>query len=449
MKKNLWIWALAALSIAACTDEEMSTQDQVVTENDWISPDGQVVVQLGAESRPTAVISRAEGGGPIEGAEITELKNLGIFAINRDETIDDTEWGHWPNIIDNCLLKNVKASGTEKNPLDTLVNKGKRLTLYNTKADKQGYVYYYPIQGSQNFDFYGYQPRVDSMQLVGGKINVIMTLNGNVDLITGEAPSANTVDSLYTAEATATDAAKWEKNPINGYNAKYIRKIKYHNWIIDESQNLASNKLDTLKKKPFIPNIGFEHRLTKLNFQIITSREQAGGGMQSDSIGGDRQEATKLRVKDIKLKNVRPYATLTIDKNMPLTFSGDTVLAMIPMEGTTVWEGDSLIKPQNYENTPYISAGYLMVPPTNSPSINYNDNPYRISLKVKSTNSVGIPEIQNIELELKDKTGNLLQFLPGKSYNIRITLYALQEVNVSATLTPWDLVEDEIEIPVE
>ena len=56
MKKNLWIWAIAALSMAACTSEDVPTTEQIVTENDWISPDGRVVVQLGAESTPAAVI---------------------------------------------------------------------------------------------------------------------------------------------------------------------------------------------------------------------------------------------------------------------------------------------------------------------------------------------------------------------------------------------------------
>ena len=96
MKKNLSIWAIAALSMAACTSEDVPTTEQIVTENDWISPDGRVVVQLGAESTPAAVISRA----PIindDPEDITVLQDLGIFAINRNEAITTEEFGDWPN----------------------------------------------------------------------------------------------------------------------------------------------------------------------------------------------------------------------------------------------------------------------------------------------------------------------------------------------------------------
>ena len=448
MKKNLWIWALAALSMSACTSEDAPSQDQVVTENDFESPDGRIVVQLGAENTPTATVSRA----PIEGSDITALTELGIFAINRDAAITSSEYDEWPNTIYNCLLKNVKAAGTTNDPLDNGVNAGKRLTLYNTDATQSGYVYYYPIQGQQNYDFYGYQPRVDNtgLSLVDGKIRVLMDLtDGDVDLITGEAPVAKTIseDTLYVTEATNDVAATTGTGVIDGYNAKYVRKIKYHNWIIDESQSLTNNKLDLDDKDPFIPNIAFKHRLTKLNFQVITAKEQAGEGNQ----GNDREEATNLRVSDIKLKNVHVTAVLTIDRDMPLTYEhGGTDVAMVKQtdgNSASVWANENDIIPQNYENPEYYPAGYVMVPAT-ADITGYADAPYKISLTVKSTNSMGIPQTQAVVLDLKDKNGNQLAFAAGKSYNIRIALYALQEVNVSAELTDWEQGEDAY-IPVE
>lgn len=445
MKKNLWIWAIAALSMAACTSEDVPTTEQIVTENDWISPDGRVVVQLGAESTPAAVISRA----PIEGDEITALEDLGIFAINRDEAITTEEFGDWPNTIDNVLLKNVKAKGTDIEPLDNVVNFGKRLSLYKTNDSESGAVYYYPIQGNQNYNFYGYQPRTGAaVVLNSGKPQVTITLDGDVDLITGEAPAAPTVNEtdLYVTEATAeATATKGTGGELNGYNAKYVRKVKFHNWIIDESQNKGTNAIATSEKKPFIPNISFEHRLTKLNFQIITAKEQTGGGNQNESTetGGDRQEATTLRVNTIKLTNVNRAAALSIEPTMPITFSDRGELAMIENEtATNIWEGDDII-PQNYEITDYASAGYLMVPATDEIA-DYATYPYSITLNVKSTDSAGVPQTQAITLSLKDQT-----FEAGKSYNIRIALYALQKVYVSAELTPWDTNTDDVYIPVE
>lgn len=451
MKKNLWIWAIAALSMAACTSEDVPTTEQIVTENDWISPDGRVVVQLGAESTPAAVISRA----PIindDPEDITALEDLGIFAINRDETITPTEFSNWPQTIDNVLLKNVKALGTENDPLDQTVNPGKRLSLYKTDDSQPGAVYYYPIQGNQNYNFYGYQPRTNAtVALNSGKPQVTITLDGDVDLITGEAPAAPTVNEtdLYVTEATTEAAAtKGTGGELNGYNAKYVRKVKFHNWIIDESQDKGTNVIATSEKKPFIPNISFGHRLTKLNFQIITAKEQTGAGNQNESTetGGDREEATNLKVNTIKLTNVYQTAALSIEPTMPITFSNRGELAMIKNEdATSIWDNEN-IKPQAYqdEETPtYTSAGYLMVPATNAIT-DYETNPYSITLNVESNNSTGVPQTQAITLSLKDQT-----FEAGKSYNIRIALYALQKVYVSAELTPWDTDTDDVYIPVE
>ena len=61
---------------------------------------------------------------------------------------------------------------------------------------------------------------------------------------------------------------------------------------------------------------------------------------------------------------------------------------------------------------------------------------------------MGIPQTQDVVLDLK-KDNQPLVFEAGKSYNIRIALYALQEVNISAELTPWDKNTQDAYIPVE
>lgn len=483
MKKNLWIWALAAFSMAACTSEDVSTPEQVVTENDFESPDGRVVVQLGAESVPAATISRA----PIEGTNITVLQDLGIFALNRNDdaifTSDDITGTGWLQ-NDDCLLMNVKAAGanstpdaavgTEVDPLDPGINLGKKITLYKPDESQSGAVYYYPMQGDQNYNFYGYQPRTGSTLALadnGKKIQVNMVLDGDKDLITGInndieneteynkkgcAPTVFEKD-LYSTEATESSAAMKETDAYDfydGYNAKYIRKIKYHNWIIDESQKLQTEdyRLNDDEKKPFIPKLEFVHRLTKLNFQIITAKKQAGDGNEetSEEQGDDKLDASKLRVRDIQLKNVQVETALTIEPAMTLTFGGTDDLAMKEdnTDDESLWvydEGQRTDKiiPQVYEEgATYESVGYLMVPAT-ADKTNNETAPYIISLVVIAKDQYGEPQEQTVELSLKDQT-----FLAGKSYNIQIALYAQQEVYVNATLTDWEQ-GDDVYIPVE
>lgn len=444
MKKNLWIWALAAFSMAACTSEDVPTVQQV-TEDDWISPDGKVVVQLGAESSPTITVSRANPSGIIEGTDITALDDIGIFALNRNASFTNSDITNWQTST-NCLLMNVKAIGTDKDPLDYGVglNEGKRLSLYKPDAQTSGAVYYYPIQGGQNFDFYGYFPRENAnVSIVNNKMRVEININGNVDLITGEAPQATPVKEteLYVSE---TPAKGTDATDINGYNAKYIRKIKYHNWIIDKN-----NTLQASEKKPFIPNIQFGHRLTKLNFQIITAKEQSGEeadpNNSQNNQENDRGEAAALKVNTIKVMNTYQTACLTIAEDMPLFFENSAALDMVKVS-SSVWDGNNII-PQEYQdsqNPSYTSAGYIMVPATGDIP-NYENNPYKISMTIVANDPNGQPETQDVELDLPANTS----FEAGKSYNIRIALYAQQKVHISAELTDWVNVDTPIYVPVE
>lgn len=464
MKKNLWIWALAALSMAACTSEE--TPLPQITDSDWESPDGRVVVQLGAASTATVSVSRA----PIKGTNITALKDLGIFALNRGATFEDDyldEVGAWLE-DNNCLLMNVKAqgaeasegSGTEVNSLDPTINTGKKISLYPSDGTgTAGAVYYYPLQGDYKYDFYGYQPRTAStVSVAGGKMQVSMTLDGDKDLITGihnpnggdykgYAPQVSETD-LYDKEATISGnevtvaPQSTLSGTLEGYNAKYIRKIKYHNWIVDQctGKTFDGSAITLKDKQPFVPKLEFVHRLTKLNFQIITAQAQSGAGNQ----GNDREEAKKLKVRDVKLLHVPTQATLTIEPDMTLAFTGDATLDIIKENtgNTTIWN-DDIITPQEYVNNgTYVSAGYLMVPEVGEEDgVTYPQ--YQIQLVVIANDTNGQPKEQTITLDLSAN-----KFLAGKSYNLQIALYAMQEVQVSATLTDWAEPED-VYIPVD
>ena len=70
---------------------------------------------------------------------------------------------------------------------------------------------------------------------------------------------------------------------------------------------------------------------------------------------------------------------------------------------------------------------------------------YTIQLTVVAPGTGGIPTEQTVHLEVKPSTG---LFRAGHSYNIRIALYAMQKVHLSASLTEWTDYED-IYAPVE
>lgn len=468
MKKNIWIWALATTTLfAACSKnddptagQESQEPEQTVTENDFEGPNGEVVVQLGALSTPSAIVTR--GTGVISGTAITALDNLGIFALNRGVayTIDDiNNWGTAAS-NNNCLLMNVKAKGTAIDPYDTDVHGTtvKRLTLYSPHATEGdgGAVYYYPMQGTQNYNFYGYFPRQtdDKVKVTtDGEIFVEFSgLLGDDDIITGVSPIAPAVTSLYEDETSTTPTTGLN---LNGYNAKYIRKIKYSNWIIDQSKGA----INTSEKQKFIPSISFDHKLTKLNFQIITAQKQAGG---EDIPYDDRIEAAKLRISDITMTGISNKADLNVSTgelkwdpastaNLSMIKTNENAQITVNGTQTKLWDTKtvnetaiSVIAPQIYKtkeelkSSPYVSAGYLMVQPQSK---------YNITLNIIANLERATPQIQSVTLPIQLE-GNS-PFVAGSEYDIRIGVYALQAVYINAELKDWNKSDNNVDVDIE
>ena len=119
MKKNLWILA-AALCMTACSQNEDIVIEQPVTDSDFESPDGQMVIQLGGvETRigASTAVTRAPLDKLLDGT--TATTNLGIFALATYDATTETPiteenraeaWGGAPNY--GILLNNIKAAVT-------------------------------------------------------------------------------------------------------------------------------------------------------------------------------------------------------------------------------------------------------------------------------------------------------------------------------------------------
>lgn len=457
MKKNLWIWALAAFSMAACTSEDVPTQEQVVTENDFESPDGRIVVQLSADGLPTPTAN--VGGraiGPIEGKDIVKLDSLGIFALARGGNfLQHSETNT------TLLLNNVLAAGKETTTLDPDLHKEsdnvtplKRISLYSSQANKIANiaaVYYYPITATYNYDFYGYHPYQNTnIEKEENEVIVHFDMSqGDIDLITGKAaqadPIANT--ALYVEEKNGA-AVKGEGETIwQGYNARYIRKIKYSNELVENYTTQAET--DGITRKTYVPNIHFKHRTTQLRFFVVANDKQATE---------DKTATQNLKVGNITLKNVPVTAawrvtetaddvTNDIEWGVPTGTIGmkkkDGVGAWIDIDDPTTADLDEreCIRPA-VDSDSAVQAGYLMVAPQTT---------YKLGLTVYAPVAAGsaVPPKQDAEITIQmlDQEKNQIAFEEGKYYNIYIQLNALQEVNIHAELVDW-VKGDDVFIPV-
>lgn len=437
MKKNLWIWAIAALSMAACTSEDVPTTEQIVTENDWISPDGRVVVQLSAEGlpTPTASVSRA----PITGTDIKVLDNLGVFALARGGNYTVTNTPTTPPV----LLNNIWAKGQESTTLDEEIHKDslgnplKRISLYAEKDATNASIYYYPISAANNYDFYGYYPYQDSSKVTKSAIDVTVSFDlsdGDIDLITGKAEPAPQIadNKLFIEEKEGAPVVGDVAKVWDGYNARYIRKIKYSNELVGQyAQAATENQINTLR---YVPNIKFGHRTTQLRFYIVANDKQATE---------DKVATTKLLVDGVKLLNMQTNATWSlISDEISWGNATDSIeMQKLNETNTYLWKESKIIPAATINDT--IQAGYLMVKPQES---------YTLKLTVHApqvNEGSAVPQKQDtqVTIQMKDNQGTVTPFVEGKYYNIFIQLNALQEINISAELVDWQR-GDDVFVPV-
>lgn len=434
MKKHtLWFSLAAALLLGACSkdNEPIVENPPVVTDNDWMSPDGQVVVQLGgyAPAMANTTVTRGTGVGPLDENNMNDTE-IGVFALANNGTLtnDVDDWATNTNY--ECLLLNVKGKWTDTESTDPVnsTQGAKKISLYTPDRETAGAVYYYPMQGGLNYTFYGYYPYQEAQPTVeANTAKVSIVTDGSQDIIwsKAEAPQIE-ANTLWTINNEGTPIQ--ENDMLDGYNAKYIRKIKFHNELISGESQYGQQ---TGEAKAYVPFLKFEHKLTQLKFFVVAAKDQSQE---------DITNTKSLRVKDIKLKEIENTAELDITEGT-INWSNAGEIAMHPATGLTeTAEDEAGYIPQ--DPTSPEAAGLVMVKP--------GVTSYTLELTIDAPNTggaVGTPQTQTVTLNIA-QAGDA-PFEAGKYYNVKISLYALQQVEVDATLEAWEQGGNDIVTPVE
>lgn len=416
MKKNIWIWALAAVTLTtACSkdnDPVAQEPEQTVTEDDFESPDGQVVIQLAGGSymvSPNTTVTRA----PISNTTFAAGNTMiGIYAASTT--------GAWTT-ADNLLLDNRKAVvtsqvRTEKDGADesktdeSTVTSPYKISLYDVTGTTPSKVEYYPMVSNKNFTFYGYAPYNNSYSTIktaGGATITFTGFNGSEDIIWGKG-EANPISAgeIWTAD-------NHETNPtaINGYNAKYIRMLKYH-------YELNTDETAPKKHYPWVPNITFAHKLVQFKFYVIPATKQSSA---------DKENAKKLFVSNIRLQN-HGTPVLSISDGS-LTYSGNQELKMRAVNGGSTFTDEELttsVKPT--DNT---IVGYLLVKP--------GETEYNLLIDISPFNNDNSEneDQKQTDIPVRISLGENQAFEAGSSYNIKLGIYAMQQIEADASLTEW------------
>lgn len=417
MKKNLWIWVLAATFMTACSNNDEPTQQQTVTENDFESPDGQVVIQLGGGER-SASANTTVTRVPVTDANFVNT-DVGVFALATQPGTDNpaTDWSTSPG----ALLSNIQGRIMEHKLEGNLGSEEgtKKISLY--RDGTSGAVYYYPMDNKYDYTFYGYSPYQDrGVTTTASQVTVNFTFDGSQDIMCNKAAAPQIPERTIYLDESNDDM---NTSVLTGYKAKYIRQLKYNHEI------LANGKTQgTAVDYKWVPNINFEHLLTQFTFQVIAAKKQ--------SIA-DKAEAQKLKVKNISILNHGTTATLNVISK-ELTWAGTEALVMRNIGADTKATGTF---------TPSIAdnggdkVGYLMAKPTDGTA------PLELEVTIEAPDAVtSVPAEQTVTLSVNTPGG----FKKGIIYNIQIGVYAMQEIMADATLTAWqDFDGGNIDAPVE
>lgn len=416
MKKNLWIWVLAATFMTACSNDNEPTQQQTVTENDFESPDGQVVIQLGGGER-SASANTTVTRVPVTDANFLGTE-VGVFALATQNGTDTpaTDWSSNPG----ALLNNIQGVISEHvgEHLGS-IDGTKKISLY--KGGKSGAVYYYPMDNKYDYTFYGYSPyQSTGVTTTASQVTVNFTFDGSQDIMCNKAAAPNIPEhTIYLDE----NSDEMNGSILTGYKAKYIRLLKYNHDILEGGKTQGS-----AVDYKWVPNINFEHLLTQFTFQVIAAKKQSAS---------DKAKAQEMKVKGIKIKNHGTNATLNVITGA-LTFTGAESLSMLTRDSDT--EATGTFTPSILENGGD-TVGYLMANPTNGTT------PLELEVTIEAPNKdSSVPSEQTLTLSVNTAGG----FKKGIIYNIQIGVYAMQEIMADATLTAWQTFDGgNIDAPVE
>ena len=288
-----------------------------------------------------------------------------------------------------------------------------------TTAD--GAIAYYPVSG--NYDFWGY--RVD-------------------DAVTG-TPDVKLMDDTDT-ETTADLATKRVVAiKIDGSQDIMAGKATPSTAEVGKLGDYADNFYSAYAaRKGVQPNITFNHLLTRFTFEVRAgSKATAGEGASGNTEAVRVQGVSVESLTDGKLTVA--YKGETKEAADLLTFTGDaSPLTLKQRAAGAVDNNDPLVDlvevPLTWPAVGEATVGdvipvgeALLVAPGQT------EYPLTIALAQKVKKNVADTEKEDMALEQKAtiKMDGVKVFEPGKSYKVTITVYGLEEIEVTATLVPW------------
>ena len=406
--KKMFFFALAAAGmLTACSNDDTlgGNGDQNVSEQQ---------IRLGVASSKVQTRGTGTVGGMTEDENKWAGQTLWVYMLQKGSM----ELGYYKTpteaagaavgtaVFDN---KEFKAPNTAESTVSGLA----------TTAD--GAIAYYPVSG--NYDFWGY--RVDDAVI------------GTPDVKLMDDTDTETTADLATKRVVAIE--------IDGSQDIMAGKATPSTAEVGKLGDYADNFYSAYAaRKGVQPNITFNHLLTRFTFEVRAgSKATAGQGASGNT------EA--VRVQGVSVESLTngkltvAYKGETKEAADLLTFTGDaSPLTLKQRAAGAVDNNDPLVDlvevPLTWPAVGEATVGdvipvgeALLVAPGQT------EYPLTIALAQKVKKNVTDTEKEDMALEQKAtiKMDGVKVFEPGKSYKVTITVYGLEEIEVTATLVPW------------
>lgn len=365
MKKYFFFAVATLVALAACSKSPLAESvdpDEIFT--------GSEKYPITFASNVVSTKSQVKGGGSV--AAWNDSQTLYVYGIKRDEVADTLYWEDGIQ-IDNVAAV-APASGTEG-----------AINVYDPAFPGENKPFYYDNSG--RYDFFGYY--VDDAFVTGqetpennaGTITLPIEINGTQDVMLAYA------DRDAAVEGTPYSAAKM-------FSAYGVRK-------------------------GIVPNLKFEHQLSRFIFQVKKGTVPAEG---------EAEPVVQPGVLYINSLSVDSYASAMmtiVGANRGLAVADDAELTYFPLTDRGTPFDQTLV-----DGIAQVLGESVMVMPGRE---TYN-------LKFILENAVGVQQENNMSFDIAGDA------LAGKSYTITLTVYNLEEISINVSLVAWDDDTDPIHI---
>lgn len=407
--KKMFFFALAAAGmLTACSNDDTlgGNGEQNASEQQ---------IRLGVASSKVQTRGTGTVGGMTDAENVWAGQTLWVYMLQKGSM--DLAYYKAP-AVGGVATPDVEVFNNKKFTAPDAANNTK--SGLATTAD--GTIAYYPVSG--NYDFWGY--RVDD---AAGATPVVKIVDDNGDEVTADHMDQATKRVVDIEIDGSQDIMAGKAEP----SADEVAKLG----------NYADNFYSAYAaRKGVQPNITFNHLLTRFTFEV-----RAGSKATAGLPAGGNTDAVKVTGVSVDSKTTGTltvaYTGATKEAAELLTFTGDASALTLKQRDAALADNNAplvALEPVSLTWTDdaatigdVIKVGEaLLVAPGET------EYPLTISLSQDVLEQLtGAKVTRPLEQKATIKMDGTKKFEPGKSYKVTITVYGLQEIEVTATLVPW------------